>query len=58
MDRFELLSQLKALVIEGNAGKENALMYSYAELFGMVSVFLTEREIEALIGMVKDLKKS
>jgi hypothetical protein len=58
MDRFELLHELKTLVMEGNAGKENALMYSYAELYGMVSVFLTEMEIEALIGMVKDTKKS
>lgn len=58
MNKYDLLHDLKTLVMEGNAGKENALMYSYAELYGMASVFLTEIQIEALIQMVKDTKKS
>lgn len=48
-----MLDELKDLVMARNAGKENGLTYSYAELFGLVSGFLTETELQGLIDLVK-----
>jgi hypothetical protein len=59
MNKFEMLDEVKDLVMATTEGQTNALLNGYAQLYGMTSGLLTETQVEALLEFARTaLKKS
>lgn len=57
MNKFEMLDELKDLVMANTKGENNALLNGYAQLYGMVSGMLTETQAQALLDFARTTAK-